>query len=157
MKIGIISDTHNILSNTIYRYFEDVEHIFHAGDIGNIKILDDLRKIAPVSAVYGNIDDAQIKHLIPGIIFEEFENKIICLVHNIGSVKHFSYDLFKKNRTANIIIHGHTHHPSFDEYQNKIFINPGSASFPRNLSNRTIAKIEFDNLNFSHKFIEIKD
>ena len=114
MKIGIISDTHNILPKKIESYFEDVDHIFHAGDIGNINIIEELKNLAPVSAVFGNIDSGEIKHLIPSIVFEDFEDRIICLVHDIKNVKQFSYELFKSNRNADIIVHGHTHYPSVE-------------------------------------------
>jgi uncharacterized protein len=156
MQIGIISDTHNILPKSVFKYFSNVDHIFHAGDIGSLNILEDLKQIAPVSAIYGNIDDSSIRNVVPSILFENFEDRFICLVHDIGSVKNFSYELFKTQKNADIIIHGHTHRPSYEIYQNRIFINPGSVSYPRTLSKGTIAIAEFDKNNFTHRFIEIE-
>ena len=156
MQIGIISDTHNILPKPVFKYFKNVDHIFHAGDIGSLSILKELKQIAPVSAIYGNIDDGSIRNVVPSILFENFENRVICLVHDIGSVKNFSYELFKTNKNADIIIHGHTHRPAYERYQKIIFINPGSASYPRTLNTGTIAIAEFDKNNFSYEFIEIE-
>lgn len=157
MQIGIISDTHNVLPKSVFKYFKNVEHIFHAGDIGNLIILDDLKQIAPVTAIYGNIDDGKTKKAVPSIKFKNFESRLICLVHDIGSVKNFSYELFKTNKNADIIIHGHTHRPTCETYQKRIFINPGSASYPRTLSTGTIAIVDFNKINFSHEFIKLED
>ncbi len=56
MKIGVISDTHNFLDPKVADLFAGVEHILHAGDVGNWPILSELETIAPVTAVYGNTD-----------------------------------------------------------------------------------------------------
>ena len=56
MKIGVISDTHNFLDPKVHELFAGVNHILHAGDIGNATIISELEAIAPVTAVYGNTD-----------------------------------------------------------------------------------------------------
>ena len=61
MLIGILSDTHGNLPVESKDFFNDCDEIWHAGDIGDIKILNELRDIAPTYAVFGNIDDSKIK------------------------------------------------------------------------------------------------
>ena len=156
MKIGIISDTHNILPKTVRKHFTNVEYIFHAGDIGDLKIIDDLKQLAPVIAVHGNIDGDKIKKIIPSVFFDTLENHAICLIHDIGSIKNFSYELFKSGRKADIVIYGHTHKPTCETYQKTIYINPGSASFPRTQRFGTIAIANFDENSFSHQFINLE-
>jgi predicted phosphodiesterase len=69
-RIGILSDTHGFLDPRIMDYFSAVDEIWHAGDIGSLEVLDQLRLFKPTRAVYGNIDD----HLIPGF----FKQMSIC-------------------------------------------------------------------------------
>ena len=57
MKIGLLSDTHSFFDKKIYNYFKDVDEIWHAGDIGSIKVLEDLIAFKNTKAVYGNIPD----------------------------------------------------------------------------------------------------
>jgi putative phosphoesterase len=157
MQIGIISDTHNILPKSVFEHFKNVNYIFHAGDIGNFKIIDELKKIAPVYAIYGNIDSGETRKKVPAIKYIEIEGFIICLVHDIGSVKNFCYELFKNGKKADIVIFGHMHKPSYEVYQKTTFINPGSASYPRNHKNGTVAIIDLDGNSISHRFIDLKD
>jgi len=157
MLLGIISDTHNILPNSVFKHFENVDYIFHAGDIGDIKIIDELKKLAPVYAVYGNIDNGETRIKVPGIHYDEIEGNKICLIHDIGSVKNFCYELFKNEKKADLVIFGHMHKPSYEIFQKTIFINPGSASYPRNQKHGTIALVNFDGKSISHRFIDLED
>ena len=56
-KIGLLSDTHSYLDPKVFKYFTNVDEIWHAGDIGNPEVTDELTKFKPLRAVYGNIDD----------------------------------------------------------------------------------------------------
>ena len=64
-KIGLLSDTHGYVDPKIYDYFKDVDEIWHAGDIGDISVIDELRKFKPLRGVYGNIDDHIIRSEMP--------------------------------------------------------------------------------------------
>ena len=57
MRVGVISDTHGLLRPEALKALQGAEHILHAGDVGDPSILDDLRSIAPVTAIRGNIDE----------------------------------------------------------------------------------------------------
>ena len=65
MKIGLLSDTHSHMDDQILKHFKECDEIWHAGDIGDRKIMEPLQGIAPVVAVYGNIDDASLRIEFP--------------------------------------------------------------------------------------------
>ncbi|UTW61353.1 metallophosphoesterase family protein [bacterium SCSIO 12741] len=64
-KIGLLSDTHSYLDEAVFRHFEKCDEIWHAGDIGNLKVLEDLEAFKPTRAVFGNIDDAKVRRACP--------------------------------------------------------------------------------------------
>ena len=64
-KIGLLSDTHSYLHPKIFEYFLECDEIWHAGDVGNAYIIDELAKFKPVRAVYGNIDGQEIRKICP--------------------------------------------------------------------------------------------
>ncbi|MDR0384899.1 MAG: metallophosphatase family protein, partial [Prevotellaceae bacterium] len=65
MKIGVISDTHGFFDDKLRQFLENVDEIWHAGDIGSLKISDEIASFKPLFAVYGNIDDAQTRTVHP--------------------------------------------------------------------------------------------
>lgn len=65
MKIGLMSDTHSYLHPLVFKYFEQVDQVWHAGDIGSIALADELEAFKPFRAVYGNIDGADIRIRYP--------------------------------------------------------------------------------------------
>jgi len=71
IKIGLISDTHNYLDPQIKDYFADRDEIWHAGDFGELSVVQELEKIAPVTGVYGNIDGPDIRSKYP--LHQRFE------------------------------------------------------------------------------------
>jgi putative phosphoesterase len=157
MKIGIISDTHGTLPSAIFDIFKDVNHIFHAGDIGNPEVIHDLEIIAPVAAVYGNVDTWPLVVNYRDILVTELNNYKICLIHDIVKPKYFSYQLFKKNIEVDIVISGHTHVTSYEVYRGVTYINPGSAVKPRGRKYGTVALLDLDNKKLIPQLIEIKN
>ena len=131
MKIGLISDTHGHLPADVFKVFKDVDHIMHAGDIGDPTVIKELEAIAPVSAIYGNIDTWPIVSSFPIMQITKIKSYTFCLIHDIVSVKHFRFELLKKSLSPDFVVYGHTHIPSHKYYQNTLFINPGSASRPK--------------------------
>src|SRR5699024_12548655 len=65
IKVGLISDTHSYLDPQVAEYFSDCDEIWHAGDLGTIDVADELRKVAPLIGVYGNIDGTVIRQELP--------------------------------------------------------------------------------------------
>ena len=87
MRIGVIADTHGLLRPEVFEVFSGVDLILHAGDIGHPEILDDLRALAPVRAVWGNTDGFDLRHALPEVIEEEIEGLsfVVTHGHQLGS------------------------------------------------------------------------
>ena len=83
MKIGIISDTHGLLRAQVFDVFQGVEHILHAGDVGDPDILTELAAIAPVTAVWGNVDGMDLRARIPEIARLELGGVRIVILHGM--------------------------------------------------------------------------
>ena len=155
MKIGIISDTHGILPESIFDIFKDVKQIFHAGDIGGQDVIQGLEIICPVYAVYGNIDTWPVTIYHPHILIHQTQDKNICVYHDIVKPKYFSYQLFKKGINADIVISGHTHVAGYEVFRNVLYINPGSASKPRDRKRGTVMVLDLSREPLEPEIIEI--
>jgi len=143
MKIGLISDTHGYLNPRVIEIFSDVEVILHAGDVGNTDVLQALCSIAPVEAVYGNVDDRNLRSILPPQLSIDIEAIPIFIVHDIGTHSFFlKSNLFKRiEPKPAMVIYGHTHVPSWLEHEGILFVNPGSASKPQKPQKPTVMKM----------------
>jgi putative phosphoesterase len=156
MKIGVLSDTHGHLSPEIFHFFKNVNHIIHAGDIGDHNIIEKLKTVSPVSAIYGNIDRYPVTSMYKNKLFVKLAGKKIFIIHEIGNIKRISYQLFKNDIKPDIVIYGHTHKPKVDTYRNILYLNPGSASKPRPGKFSTVVILTIEDDTIDHQFIEIK-
>ena len=156
MKLGLISDTHNDLPSEVFTAFQGVDQIIHAGDIGSEDIISDLCTIAPVKAVYGNMDTFPIVSRYKRIDFFKLAGKTFCLTHIIGTPKSFAYQLFKMNKQADIVITGHTHQVEHKVYNNIHFINPGSASQPKHKKRGSVGILDVNENNLKVEFIYLQ-
>ncbi len=144
MKIGLISDTHGHLDPRIPALFAGVEHILHAGDIGGEALLDELRAIAPVTAVLGNTDGHLRDHGFRDVERRTLGGKTFLILHagrphNLpDDVRRMIFDGDK----SDVVIFGHTHHPEQIVENGVMFVNPGSASRPRMHQPPTVAIAE---------------
>jgi hypothetical protein len=126
IKIGLIADTHGKLHPKIFDIFQNVDHIIHAGDIGEESILVELKSLADVTAVYGNMDGFLLRQKLN-------ESELMELHDSRIQITHIPKNNHKKSRNEHfqyIYIHGHTHRPEIDHQDNRLIVNPGSASFP---------------------------
>ncbi len=128
MRIGVISDTHGLLRPQALDALRSVEHILHAGDVGNIEILDALRQIAPVTAIRGNIDLHGPCAELPATDVVELNGRLFYLVHSIHDL-----DINPAAAGVAMVISGHSHCPSIETRNDVIYLNPGSAG-PRRFS-----------------------
>jgi putative phosphoesterase len=121
MLIGILSDTHGLLRPEVLPALRGVDHILHAGDVGDPAILDALRTIAPVTAIRGNIDTHGDCALLPETEAVELASRLLYLVHSI-------HDLDLNPAAAGIaaVISGHSHKPSIETRDGVLYLNPGS-------------------------------
>lgn len=131
LKIGILSDTHGWLNPRIAHYFADCNEIWHAGDIGSLDVLEDLGKIAPVRAVYGNIDGYDIRLSLAETLIFDAENVKVFLTHIGGYPGKYAPGIKKRLQEVKpkIMVCGHSHilKVMFDRNLNLLHINPGAA------------------------------
>ena len=132
MRLGIIADTHGHLPNPVLDVLKRVDHIIHGGDIGTIDILLELEALAPVTAVYGNMDGFDIRSRCPEVAKIELEDFYITVTHGDRFVSPTPAKLHKAFPEAEIIVFGHTHRPLLELVDRTITVmNPGSAGAPR--------------------------
>jgi len=131
MKIGLLSDTHSIIDNRILKFFENCDEIWHAGDIGTIKTLELLEKFKKIRAVYGNIDNHQIRKEVNEFLLLKYEKLVILIIHIAGKPPKYNkitYNLIKKHK-PNMLICGHSHILKIhrDKENDILIINPGAS------------------------------
>ncbi|MEI6311081.1 MAG: metallophosphoesterase family protein [Bacteroidota bacterium] len=149
-KIGVISDTHSYLDNKIYTVFNEVDEIWHAGDIGSLKVLESLQKFKPTRAVFGNIDDAQIRLATASELFFEIENCTVYINHYGGSPNKYDPRVIDKLNSLkpNLFICGHSHILRVQRDANKnnmLFVNPGAAGIHGFHKMKTCVRFTIDN------------
>lgn len=128
MLVGVISDTHGLLRAEALAALSGVDHILHAGDVGNADILDTLREIAPVAAIRGNIDVHGDCAKLPATEAIELGDSFIYMLHAIDDI-----DIDPRAAQVNVVIYGHSHKPDLFERGGVMYLNPGSAG-PRRFS-----------------------
>lgn len=128
MRIGIISDTHGLLRPEAIEQLAGVDHILHAGDIGGPEVIEGLLRIAPVTAVRGNVDRGEWAASYPHTEFVEFGGQSIYLLHDLGDL-----DLDPVAAGVDIVVSGHSHRPKIETTDGVLYLNPGSAG-PRRFS-----------------------
>ncbi len=153
MKLGIISDTHGFLDPRIETIFADVDHILHAGDVGNPLIELELKFIAPVTLVLGNND--------PDLTLKETEVLTLgdkkFLLHHIVNPRALSDKLKLRIRRdrPDAVIFGHTHKPFAELVDGVFFFNPGYAGKPKFGTERSVAKLHLNGPAIDHEFIAL--
>ena len=131
-KIGLIADTHSWLDDNVFRHFEQCDEIWHAGDIGSIKIIDQLEAFKPSRIVFGNIDSKEIQLRTHENLNFELEGFRIWMTHIGGAPPRYNPAVWPllKSKTPDIFICGHSHILRVirdKELSNMLYINPGAA------------------------------
>jgi hypothetical protein len=125
MVIGLISDTHSLVRPEVFDALNGVELILHAGDVGGRAVLDELRAIAPVRAVYGNTDMAGDPFLEESIDLDADGLSIhVSHGHEVGGP---TPARLLARYTADVIVYGHTHKPLIEQAGQRLVVNPGAA------------------------------
>lgn len=122
MLIGVISDTHGLLRPEATTALAEAEHILHAGDVGDARILEALRRIAPVTAIRGNVDLHGECALLPSTEAVELAGKLFYLLHSVHDL-----DIDPKAAQVDVVVSGHSHKPGVEHKKGVLFLNPGSA------------------------------
>ncbi len=120
--IGVISDTHGLLRPQAVAALRGCSPIIHAGDIGRPEILDELRHLAPVFAVRGNVDKGPWAMQLPETEIVTVEDFWLYVLHDLNAL-----DLEPATAGFHAVITGHSHQPKIETKDGVLYLNPGSA------------------------------
>ena len=161
-KIVLLSDTHSHIDDTILKYVKLADEVWHAGDIGDLKVTDTIKKLKPLRAVFGNIDNHEARLEFP------LNNRFFCegvevLITHIGGYPGKYSPAIREEITQNppkLFICGHSHilKVMFDKKLNCLHMNPGAAGISGFHQKRTMLRFEIDGDKIqSLEIIEIGD
>jgi putative phosphoesterase len=148
-KILLLSDTHSYIDDQILKFVKQADEVWHAGDIGNLTVTDTLKKLKPLKAVFGNIDDADARSEFPLDLKFSIENVAVWITH-IGGYPN-RYNLRIRDEIAKsppkIFISGHSHilKVQYDKKLNLLHLNPGAAGNHGFHKIRTMLRFELEN------------
>jgi uncharacterized protein len=148
IKILLLSDTHSHIDDTILKYVNQAHEVWHAGDIGNLVVTDTIKKVKPLRAVYGNIDDDKARMEFP------LNNRFFCekvdvwITHIGGYPGKYNQEIREeiKQNPPKLFICGHSHilKVQFDKSLNLLHMNPGAAGKSGFHQMRTMLRFEID-------------
>ncbi len=159
--IGVISDTHGLLREEALDELRGSDLILHAGDVGDLSIIQRLSEIAPVRAVRGNTDGAEIAAALPetdvvdltsptGGLSTEGRGPLAYLMHG-----HKELDLDPVSAGFRVLVHGHTHEPSMVEKAGVLYFNPGSAGPRRFDLPVTVGRLRVNGVNVEAEVVRL--
>lgn len=132
-KIGLISDTHSFLPESVFEHFSEVDEIWHAGDVGAYSVIEKLEAFKTLKCVYGNIDGTEIREVFPLDLRWECEGFDIWMTHIGGYPGRYNRRIFAKlteEKVPDIFICGHSHILKVardKSFNNMLCMNPGAA------------------------------
>src|SRR5271170_4868760 len=122
MRVGVISDTHGLLRPEAIAVLVGVDHILHAGDVGDPAILDALAAVAPLTGIRGNIDRFGVCAALPPTEIVALGGSAVYMLHSLDDL-----DLDPVAAGIDIVVSGHSHRPSIERRKGVLYLNPGSA------------------------------
>jgi len=147
-KILLLSDTHSYIDDTILKYVKQADEVWHAGDIGDLKVTDTIKKLKPLRAVYGNIDNAEARVEFP------LHNRFMCeevdvwMTHIGGYPGRYSPNIREEIKTnpPKLFITGHSHILKVinDKKLGLLHMNPGAMGISGFHKVRTMLRFEID-------------
>ena len=134
--VGLIADTHvparaKYIPKTVFKIFENVDFIVHAGDLVKLAVIDELEQLAPVLAVHGNMDGPEVSGALPKLNSLKIFDWKIGVMHDPRAL--FGMDKMReiaKQNGFNVFVYGHTHNSSIKWEGKTLYINPGSPTNP---------------------------
>lgn len=130
-RIGLISDTHGYLDESVFHHFECCDEVWHGGDFGSIGVADRLAAFKPLKGIYGNIDGQDIRSRFPEVLNFDCEGIKVTMIH-IGGYPNKYSPLAKKviaEQKPKLFISGHSHilKVMYDPKMDCLHMNPGAA------------------------------
>jgi len=148
-KILLLSDTHGFIDDKILKYVKLADEIWHAGDIGSLHVTDTLRELKPLRAVYGNIDDSEIRLEFPLNNRFTIENVTVWITHIGGYPNRYDRRVQEeiKQNPPKLFICGHSHilKVQFDKKLDLLHLNPGAVGKHGFHQVRTMLRFIIDN------------
>jgi len=148
--VGVISDTHSLLRPEAIEALHGVSRILHAGDVGTPEVLEGLRKIAPVTAVRGNVDVGSGTTQLPTSEVVEVESISIYMLHILADL-----DLKPEAAGFGVVVYGHSHVPKSEIENGVLYFNPGSAGPRRFKLPITVGKLVVEGRAVRGEIVEI--
>jgi hypothetical protein len=147
-KILLLSDTHSFLDEKILKYVDQADEVWHAGDIGDLKVTDEIKKRRPLRAVYGNIDDDKARMEFPLNSRFWCEGVAVLMTHIGGYPGKYNQAIrpILQQNPPKLFICGHSHilKVQFDKTLNLLHMNPGAAGIHGFHQVRTMLRFEID-------------
>lgn len=148
-KILLLSDTHNYLDDAIMKHIREADEVWHSGDIGSLELLDKIRSVKPVRAVFGNIDGQDLRVQIPKIATFECEGMRVLMTHIGGYPGKYDTSVYAKilEYKPTLFISGHSHILKVmnDKKLGLLHMNPGAVGKYGFHQKRTMLRFEIDN------------
>ncbi len=151
-KIGIISDTHGLIRQSVVKSFNDVDLIVHAGDVGKPEVLETLQDIARVYPVRGNVDGGKWTDKLPFTEVVQVGQIFLHVLHDLNAL-----NLDPAAAGFNVVISGHSHIPKIEKQNGVIFLNPGSAGPRRFKHPISIAFLYIKGTSIEAEIVELKE
>ena len=130
-RIGILSDTHGTIIPQVFDFFKDVDEIWHAGDLGNITVAEQLEAFKPLRAVHGNIDNYIVRLQYPEDLFFQVEDVHVYMTHIGGYPGHYMPEvkIILEKKKPDLFVCGHSHilKVIYDKKLDLLHLNPGAA------------------------------
>lgn len=145
-RIGLLSDTHGYIEPKVWKYFADVDEIWHAGDIGNIETLELLENFKPLRVVYGNIDDHVVRSATNEFLRFRIEEVEVLMTHIAGRPGKYAkpaLEEIEKNGAPQLFVCGHSHIAlaQFDQRFQMLWLDPGACGYKGFHQVKTIFKL----------------
>ncbi len=149
-RVGVISDTHGLLRPEAKEFLRGCDHIVHGGDITDAHVIEELSKIAPLTAVRGNNDRGEWAEEIHETELVRIGAICIYAIHDLGDL-----DIDPRAAGVHVVVSGHTHKPLTQERDGVLFVNPGSAGPRRFKLPISIAELTIVGTTVSSRTIEL--
>ncbi|HEX2539834.1 MAG TPA: metallophosphoesterase family protein [Caldimonas sp.] len=148
LRVGLISDTHNLLRPEALAFLRGADHIVHAGDITGQAVLDELAELAPLTAVRGNNDRGEWAARLAEVEVVQLGAVRVCVIHDLAL-------LDRDLAGIDVVVSGHSHKPLAERRRGVLYVNPGSAGPRRFRLPIAVAELLIDGPSVSPRIVEL--
>ena len=149
-RVGLISDTHGLLRAEALAFLRGSDFIVHAGDIGDAHVLEELRRVAPLTAVRGNNDKGPWARSIAETEVLQVDDVSIYVLHDLSEL-----DLDPIPAGFRVVVSGHSHHPRIDERDGVLYVNPGSSGPRRFKLPIAVGELQVDGASVKARIVQL--